>query len=214
MLAPSSAPHAWIFSASAHSSQSFHSSTEAVKAGCMLQSCAHLFSFLVRCLCSRFRHETSVQHCSFIRQLIRLLVAFSDKFSRRDMSFFSFFVRCALTCSTSTAIAIAAKRCNASQISIHKSASATFGLMHSLSPLHNPSIIPMLLTLVPKTFLTRQRKAASSALLIVRWTPSSASIIHARAPSLHRDPAAPLPNHMLTTCQRFPARSHPWQHGP
>ena len=49
------------------------------KAGCVLQGCVHLFSLLLHCLCSRFRHKIFVQHCSFFCQLIRFFVAFSDK---------------------------------------------------------------------------------------------------------------------------------------
>ena len=72
---------------------------QAVKAACVLQGCTHFFSLLLHCLCSRFRHKSFVQHCSCFCQLIRLLVAFSDKLLKCDISFLSFFVRCALTCS-------------------------------------------------------------------------------------------------------------------
>ena len=41
-------------------------------------------------------------------------------FSTCDISFLSFCVRCALTCSTSTTTCRAARRCNSSQILIHK----------------------------------------------------------------------------------------------
>ena len=59
---------------------------------------------------------------------------------------FSFFVRWAFTCSTSTKIILFTNSCKSSQIFIHKSASPALGLMHLLSPLRNPSILPLLST--------------------------------------------------------------------
>ena len=119
-------------------------------------------------------------------------------------------VRCALTCSTSTSISFDVNRCNSSQILIHRSASPAFGSMHFLSPHHKPSIIPLLSTSTltgSMTFLRRQRKAVSSALLMVRWTCTS----HARAPVLRHNPTTPLINHTPSTFQRYPEESRPLQ---
>ena len=88
---------------------------QAAKARCGLQGCISLLSFLQHSFCSCFRHRSFIQDCSCFCQLIRLLVAFDDKiFKVRHILMFSFFVRCALTCSTSTTISLAAKRCNSS----------------------------------------------------------------------------------------------------
>ena len=43
---------------------------QTVKTRCILQRSTYLFSLLLHCLCSRFRHETFVQHCSCLCHLI------------------------------------------------------------------------------------------------------------------------------------------------
>ena len=92
---------------------------------------------------------------------------------------FSFFVRCASTCSTSTTISHCIQKVQSNQILIYKSARPDLGLMHALSLLRSPSIIPLLSTctlISPITLLRRHRKAVSSAQLMVRWTSNSATI--------------------------------------
>ena len=89
------------------------------------------------CLC-RFHHESFVQHCSCLCQLIRFLAAPSvTNFVSCDIPFLSFFVRCALTCSTSTHISFDVNRCNSSQILIH----TVFRSMHFLSPLRSAGLL-------------------------------------------------------------------------
>ena len=87
----------------------------------------------LHCLCSRFRHETFVQHCSFFCQLPSL-TNFSHFFLRAvclDMLHFH-------------------RHSSSGQLVqffpdlTHKSASPAFGLMHVLSPLDSPSTIPLL----------------------------------------------------------------------
>ena len=52
---------------------------QTVKAGCILQWCTHLFSFLLGCVCSCLRQKSSIQHRSLVCSFIRFLIAFSDK---------------------------------------------------------------------------------------------------------------------------------------
>ena len=138
------------------SPQSFHSSTQQWKLAAYCKSAYTSSRSCCIVLCSCYRHKPFVQHCSFC-QLIRFLVAFGDKLLK-VRQILLIFLRCALTCSTSTTILLAAKRCNSSQILIHKSASPALGLMHYVSPLLSPSIIPFLSTCTligPITFLRR-----------------------------------------------------------
>ena len=90
---------------------------QTVKAGCILQGCIHFFSLscwtvfaLASAMTPSFKAAPPFASPS----------AFSlpsvTNFSKCDISVFSFFVRCALTCSTSTTISLAARRCNSSQI--------------------------------------------------------------------------------------------------
>ena len=98
------------------SSQSFHRSLEA---GRILQGCVYLLSFLLQSFRSCFRHKPFVQQCSLFCQLIGLLIAFCDELlSNCDIFSFSFFVRCAFTCSTSTKIPLSTRPCNSTQILI------------------------------------------------------------------------------------------------
>ena len=45
-----------------------------VKTACILQGCKYLFSLLLHCLCSRFRHEIFIQHRFCLCQRIRFLI--------------------------------------------------------------------------------------------------------------------------------------------
>ena len=144
-----------------------------MKPSCALQACTHLFTHLLNCRCSHFRKKKNfVQHCFSFAKSSAFSFPSVTNFSKCDISLLSFFVRCALTCSTSTEISFETKRCSGSQILIRKSASPALGSMHFLSPLHSPSIIPPLSTCTlmgPIAFLRRQRNAVSSALFMVRW---------------------------------------------
>ena len=89
-----------------------------VKAGCILQGCKHFFSFLLDRACSCLRHKSSIQHCSFLlaHPLPHCLQRY---FPKSDICF---------------------------PIHIHKSASFAVGPIHIISPLHSPSMIPLLST--------------------------------------------------------------------
>ena len=87
--------------------------------------------------CTVFALASAINHSSNIAPAFAISSAFSlpsvTNFSRCDIFCFSFFVRCALTCSTSTKISFEISRCNSSQILNHKSASPALGLMQSHS---------------------------------------------------------------------------------
>ena len=74
---------------------------QTVKAGCILQGCIHFCSFPLDPFRSCMCHKSFIQHRSSLCQLICFLIALSDEFSTGDICCLSFFVRCALVCSTS-----------------------------------------------------------------------------------------------------------------
>ena len=121
--------------------------SQTVKAGCVLHG---LHAFLSLSCCTVFALASAIKPSSNIAPTFASSSAFSlpsvTNYSKCDISFLSFFVRYALTCSTSTNISLDVNSCNSSQTLIHKSASPVFGSMHLLSPYHGPSVIPLLST--------------------------------------------------------------------
>ena len=161
---------------------SFH----AVKACCVLQSCLHFFSRSLPLSCwTVFALASAINPSSNIAPAIANSSAFSfaigDKnFPKCDTSFLPFFVWCAETCSTSTIMPLSVRPCNSSPNFYPYIGISSFWFdafsFSSPKPINDSFVVDMHLEGSKSLFLSRQRKAVSSALLMVRWTSNPASI--------------------------------------
>ena len=156
------------FSLGLSSSQSFHSSTKQWKLAAYSKATyTSSLSLLLHSFSCRFCQKAFTHHCSCFSQLISPSVT---NLSNCVIFSFSFFVRCAFTCSTSTKMPFFTSSCSSSQMfypQVCISGSWLNTLFLTFSQPTNFSLSTWTLT-GPHTFRRRYKKAVSSAVLMVR----------------------------------------------
>ena len=144
-------------------------------------------------------------------------------FSKSVISRFSLWVRCALTCVTSSWMPSRWIMRTPSQINIHESASFAFGAntLHftSSQPIKNTFGVYMDRGKTDSSIAFPQETQKSCQLSSLDGTPAPQAphptfrASHASVPSPHHDPTAPLTTHTHSTCLRLRAKSHRWRRG-